>query len=248
VPQPSPTLESVSIWSMRMFSFGALLIAIACLAVAFGFNPAATLLSRTAFQRWGKIQSVPAQITQMVPRPFALKMATVEETTTAVEESAEAAPAAPAAPADKDFSSYVLGKEYEGKALSAKAFGIFVDIGTATNVLVPRSALSRNGYEKLKLLVDNKSEDTVKVEITNINAANQTLSGKYIFEAFKRERNDLSTLAGLDVTGKFFAATVVSAHDFGVFAKVDEYGVEGLIPLSRLPEVPAGSTLKDTYT
>ena len=31
-------------------------------------------------------------------------------------------------------------------------------------------------------------------------------------------------------------ATVVGVHDFGVFAELDEYAAEGLIPVSRLPE------------
>ena len=39
-------------------------------------------------------------------------------------------------PAKIDFSKYAVGQEYEGKAISAKQFGIFVDISTGTNVLI----------------------------------------------------------------------------------------------------------------
>jgi len=35
---------------------------------------------------------------------------------------------------------------------------------------------------------------------------------------------------------------VVGTHDFGVFAELDEYGVEGLVPASKLPDkMPAGT-------
>ncbi|KAJ1437696.1 hypothetical protein B484DRAFT_444982 [Ochromonadaceae sp. CCMP2298] len=221
-----------------MFKLGALLIAIACLAVAFGFNSRATLLSRTAFQRWSKIQS--ADATQMFSRPFALKMST--ETTVEEPTASVATPAAPA----KDFSSYAVGQEYEGKAVSAKQFGIFVDIGTGINVLVPRSVLSRGGYEKLKALAEGKSAEPVKLELVTVSVENQTLSAKFLGDSMK-ERPDISTLAGKDLAGKFFAATVISAHDFGVFAEIDEYGVEGLIPASRLPENMPGSTIQKSY-
>jgi len=39
-----------------------------------------------------------------------------------------------------------------------------------------------------------------------------------------------------------YNATVVGTHDFGVFAELDEYGVEGLVPASKLPDkMPAGT-------
>mmetsp|Transcript_17708 Transcript_17708/g.39265 ORF Transcript_17708/g.39265 Transcript_17708/m.39265 type:complete len:590 (-) Transcript_17708:154-1923(-) len=224
-----------------MFKLGALLIAIACLAVAFGFNSRATLLSRTAFQRWSKIQS--ADATQMFSRPFALKMST--ETTVEEPTASVATPAAPA----KDFSSYAVGQEYEGKAVSAKQFGVFVDIATGTSVLLPRSTLSKSSYEKLKSMAEAKSADLVKVELTTVSVANQTLSGKYmagVADSYSKDRPDLDMLAGQDFTGKTFEATVVSAHDFGIFAMLEEFGVQGLVPASRLPLTEA--TIQKSYT
>lgn len=127
-----------------------------------------------------------------------------------------------------DFSKYALGQEYEGKLVSAKQFGIFVDISTGTNVLLPRSQLSRGNFEKLKALVEAKSAELVKLELIGISAENQTLSGKYMPLIANKVRPDLSTLEGKDFSGKFFQATVISAHDFGLFAEVEEFGVEGM--------------------
>ena len=128
-----------------------------------------------------------------------------------------------------DFSKQTIGKEYEGKLVSAKQFGIFVDISTGTNVLLPRSQLSRGNFEKLKALVESKSNDLVKLELVGVSAENQTLSGKYIPLNANKPRPDLSTLEGKDFSGKFFQATVISAHDFGLFAEIDELGVEGIL-------------------
>jgi len=145
-----------------------------------------------------------------------------------------------------DFSTYAIGQEYQGKAIAAKQFGIFVDISTGTNVLIPRSLLSKNNYDKLKALVDTKSVESVKLELIGISAENQTLSAKYIPLTLKT-RKDLSSLEGKDFTGKYFQATIISGHDFGLFAEVDELGVEGLIPTSKLPDKLPAATAKLSY-
>ena len=140
-----------------------------------------------------------------------------------------------------DFSTYAVGQEYSGSLIGAKAFGVFVDIATGTNVLLPRSQMTKGNYEKLKRLADSKSKEQVKLEIIGVSAENATLSGKYLSGNYKN-RPDLSALEGTDISTKFFNATVVGAHDFGLFAELDEYGVEGLVPASKLPErMPAGS-------
>lgn len=145
-----------------------------------------------------------------------------------------------------DFSTYAIGQEYQGKAISAKQFGIFIDISTGTNVLIPRSLLSKNNYDRLKDLVDKKSVESVKLELIGISAENQTLSGKYIPLTLKT-RKDLSSLEGKDFSGKYFQATIISGHDFGLFAEVDELGVEGLIPTSKLPDKLPAATAKLSY-
>jgi S1 RNA binding domain len=139
-----------------------------------------------------------------------------------------------------DFSQYAVGQEYSGSLVGAKAFGVFVDI-TGINVLLPRSQMTKGNYEKLKRMADSKSKEQVRLELIGVSAENSTLSGKYISANYKN-RPDLSALVGTDISTKFFNATVVGAHDFGIFAELDDYGVEGLVPASKLPErMPSGS-------
>ena len=139
-----------------------------------------------------------------------------------------------------DFSQYAVGQEYSGSLVGAKAFGVFVDI-TGINVLLPRSQMTKGNYEKLKRLSDSKSKEQVRLELISVSAENSTLSGKYLSGNYKN-RPDLSALEGTDISSKFFNATVVGAHDFGLFAELDDYGVEGLVPASKLPErMPSGS-------
>ena len=117
------------------------------------------------------------------------------------------------------FDAFEIGQAFEGKVVSAKQFGVFVDIQGGQNALIPRSVLSRGGYEKLKGMV--KSETKVTVEIIGMNAENQTISAKYIPANFN-ERADISTLQGQDLSSKFYQAVVVSTHDFGIFAELDK--------------------------
>jgi S1 RNA binding domain len=138
-----------------------------------------------------------------------------------------------------DFSQYAVGQEYSGSLVGAKAFGVFVDI-TGINVLLPRSQMTKGNYEKLKRLADSKSKEQIRLELIGVSAENSTLSGKYL--SANMNKADLSALEGTDISTKFFQATVVGAHDFGLFAELDDYGVEGLVPASKLPErMPSGS-------
>jgi predicted RNA-binding protein with RPS1 domain len=163
----------------------------------------------------------------------------------------EAATPSPVAETSNPFSSLSVGQELEGTCKAAKQFGVFVDVALGTDILLPRSILSRGNFEKLKKLADTKSKEKVKVEIVSINAENKTLSGKYVSSNYKKDRSDLSALDGKEISSQFFNATVISAHDFGIFAELDDYGVEGLVPASKLPDLtdtiqnsfPAGKTV-----
>jgi ribosomal protein S1 len=149
-----------------------------------------------------------------------------------------------------DFAEFEVGQEYEGKLIKAMPFGIFVDISKGTNVLLPRSVLSKGTYEKLKAKADANANDLIKLQLVSVSAENKTISGKFIPENYVA-RSDISSLQGKDFNSKTFNATVVSAHEFGVFAEIDEYGVEGLIPTSKLGSFsgsyteafPAGSSI-----
>jgi predicted RNA-binding protein with RPS1 domain len=133
-----------------------------------------------------------------------------------------------------DFSSYSVGQEYEGTVVNVQPFGVFVNINNGVDVLIPRSLLNKPNYDKLKNIVDTKSMETVKISLVSVSPENKTLSGKYI-PPTSTKRADLSTLEGKDVLSKTFTATVVSLHDFGIFAQIDELGVQGLVPSSKLP-------------
>jgi len=148
-----------------------------------------------------------------------------------------------AVPAVEGFAKYEVGQEYEGTVLSAKAFGVFVDIENGQNALIPRSQLSRGSYEKLKSMVTDKSKDLLKVELIGVNAENQTISCKYL----QNNRADITSLEGQDLSAKFYNATVISTHDFGIFAELDDFGVEGLVPASKLPDTVSKSGVKDAY-
>lgn len=143
-----------------------------------------------------------------------------------------------------DFSKYKIGQEYDGTLLSAKAFGIFVNIGNNVNVLIPRSQISKGNFEKLKSKVDG-TDKAVKIELINVSEENQTLSGKLVLQNVKR--SDLSSLDPKELATKTFTATVVGAHDFGIFAEIEELGVEGLVPASKLPRLADGMTIQTTY-
>lgn len=145
-----------------------------------------------------------------------------------------------------DFSKFSVGQEYEGNLVGAKKFGIFVDIGEGVNVLIPRSQLTTSAFEKLQKQTEAKSQDKIRVELTRVVETNRTLSGKYIPANFKA-RPDLSTLVDKVSNSKLYSATVVSSHDFGVFAEIDELGVEGLIPASKLPEKLPKGTIKSSF-
>ena len=144
------------------------------------------------------------------------------------------------------FDAFAVGQAFEGEVVSAKQFGVFVNIGdnNGQHALIPRSVLTRGSYEKLKSMV--KSDTRVNVELIGINNENQTISAKYIPANFN-ERTDISTLDGLDLSSKFYEAVVVSAHDFGVFAELDAFGVEGLVPASKMPEPLPKGTIQASY-
>lgn len=139
----------------------------------------------------------------------------------------------PPAKGELDFSQFSVGQEYDAKLLAAKNFGVFVDIAKGVDVLIPRSQLTKANFDKLTELAKEKSAEIIKVSLVAVSAENRTLSGKYI-QAKSKDRSDLSVLVGKELGTKIFNATVVSAHDFGVFASLDDLKIEGLVPASKL--------------
>merc|ERR1719502_1458816 len=166
--------------------------------------------------------------------------------------SEEAAPKAKKPKAPVDISGFSEGQKLEGKLLSVKAFGAFVEVPGGANILLPRSVISRGAYSKLTKMAEAKSTDPVNVEIVSVDKEKNTLSGKYIPAGVTELLNieDLQAQGAEVYQAKQLQATVVGVHDFGVFAELDEYGAEGLIPVSRLPEgeVPQSYVVGSTVT
>lgn len=130
-----------------------------------------------------------------------------------------------------DFSAFVVGQQYDGQVLSAKVFGVFVDISKGYNVLIPKSKMSAGNFNKLKEMADSQSTERVKVEIISVDATNQTLSAKYVDPNFKeRKAADLSVFT----EGQQLVGTVVSTHEFGCFVNLKEFDVDGLLPMSKM--------------
>jgi len=136
----------------------------------------------------------------------------------------------------QDFSQYSVGKQFEGSLISSKKFGFFVDIGTGINALIPLSQISRRAAEKLQAIVESKSNEKILIELINVSAENKTISAKLV-------QDQIAIVPG----PKFYNATVVSVHDFGIFARIDELDTDGLIPLSKLPTSVTKANIKSLY-
>jgi ribosomal protein S1 len=149
-----------------------------------------------------------------------------------------------------DFSQFAVGQQYEASLLSIKKFGAFVDIGKGVNVLLPRSLLSNNAIQKLQKAMDEKSQEKISIELVGVSAENRTLSGKFAGDKTgKRDyRSKASVSLSKDLESKSFNATIVSIHDFGVFASIDELGADGLIPMSKLAYGTTKANVRDLYT
>ena len=116
-----------------------------------------------------------------------------------------------------DISKYSVGQTLNGELVSAKDFGIFVQIeGSKTRVLLPRSLLSRGEFSKLTNMAKQKS--TISFDIASVDTEKKTLSGTYNSGVEKR---DLSSITDDDVKKTEYSATVVGTHDFGIFVELD---------------------------
>lgn len=159
----------------------------------------------------------------------------------AVPETDKSSASSPPQKRKADFSSFKVGQQFDGKVASLKNFGVFVEIAPKINALIPKSKLSNQQFSKLKTLAESKSEEPIKVELIGVSAENQTISAKYLSGDTLK---DYSSLEGKDLQGKAFNATIVSKHTFGVFARINELGVDGLVPTSKIPKQLPADNLK----
>ncbi|CAK9251871.1 unnamed protein product [Sphagnum jensenii] len=102
--------------------------------------------------------------------------------------------------------------------------------------------MSRSSFDKLKNIFDSKSNTLIRIQVIAVNQENRTISAKYAAEP---NQMDITKMDMKELKSRSFNATVVSVHDFGVFAKLEGADVDGLIPASLLPD--RSGTLAQLY-
>lgn len=135
------------------------------------------------------------------------------------------------APTKVDVSSFTAGQQFEAKVVSIMRFGVFVELIPNVNALVPRSNMSPGFYSRLSKAGKESKGESILVEITEISHGDGAITVKHCGD----QRTDMSSLKDLNIVGQQFNATVVSKHNFGIFAKVDQFEVDGLIPNFKAP-------------
>lgn len=148
---------------------------------------------------------------------------------------------------DIDFSEYTIGQKFEAKVVSAKTFGLFVDLVPGVQALVPRSKMSQKQFDQIKEKLDKKEENIVKVELIGVSAENQTISARLVGDGTDKNKGntrDLTALIAVEPVGKQYTAEIVNKLDFGVFARIKDFGVDGLIPRSSIPRSMSFANIK----
>lgn len=148
-----------------------------------------------------------------------------------------------------DFGYYQVGQEYEGKITTIKSNGAMVNFTSSVGVIIPKSRMSVLDFEKLKGMHRRRSEELISVEIIDVKLANQTMYGKYT-DKTNTQRADLSSLAAMapeELRKLKHNATVVNANENGVYVKLDEYGIAGFLPASKLPDAPPKAYIPKLY-
>lgn len=135
------------------------------------------------------------------------------------------------APVKVDVSSFTVGQQFEANVISIMRFGVFVELTPNVNALVPRSNISPGFYSQLWKAGKESKGESILVEITEISHGDGKITAKHCGD----QQTDISYLKDLNIVGQQFNATVVSKHNFGIFAKVDQFEVDGLIPNFKAP-------------
>lgn len=142
-------------------------------------------------------------------------------------------------------ATMVVGQEYSGIATRARPYGIIVNISSDSSVFIPKAKVSRGVFEKLKASIARKSTEPVQIKIAAI-SENGTLSGDFIPPIGAISR-DPDLLKSKEWRNRRLNATVVGAHEFGLFAELDEFGVEGLVSPAKIPREMIGGSIKKTF-
>jgi len=198
--------------------------------------------SRTITQMRGSIENQTPSTARRIS--FNLRMSTVTDETTTTSTSTT-----PKVwkKKDIDYSGYAIGQKYEAKVVSTKTFGLFVELVPGVQALVPRSKMSQKQFDSLKEKIEKKEESVVKVELIGVSAENQTISARLVSDGTdsnKGNTRDLTAIIAAEPVGKTYTAEIVNKLDFGVFARIKEFGVDGLIPRSSIPRSMSFGNIK----
>lgn len=158
--------------------------------------------------------------------------------------------APPAMPGAVHTSAHAVGEQHEGFVSKVRAYGAVVNITDGCSVVLPRSKMSRGTFARLKAATmtpgTSAERPKVKLEITSI-SVNGTLGGKYLpLEGDAMQ--DPTVLTTTEWRHRRLNATVVGTHEFGLFAELDAFGVEGLIPASMIPKEIISGTIMKTFS
>ena len=124
------------------------------------------------------------------------------------------------------LQSLAAGATASGRVVSIAEYGAVVDLGGLRG-LIHRSELTWGRLERTEDFV-TVGED-VQVLVLEVNKSKRRIS-------LSLRQLQPDPLAGIEV-GSIHSATVVRVVEYGVFARLDEGGAEGLVHLSELTEL-----------
>lgn len=121
------------------------------------------------------------------------------------------------------------GETVSSRVVKIAEFGVFVEVETGVEGLVPASELSWKRNVKTNELV--KEGDIVKLQVLAVDADKRRIS-----LSLKQAGGDpWADAAGKFATGTNVEATVTKIADFGAFVEVEQ-GLEGLVHISELSD------------
>ena len=125
------------------------------------------------------------------------------------------------------LASLVPGSRVTGRVVSTADYGAVVDLG-GTRGLIHRSELTWGRLERVEDVVQVGSE--VEAVVLDVNRSKRRIG-------LSLRATAPDPLEQVE-TGAIESATVVRVVEYGVFARLDETGAEGLVHISELSDVP----------
>lgn len=125
------------------------------------------------------------------------------------------------------LKSLTPGRRVTGRVVGVADYGAVVDLGGARG-LIHRSELTWGRLESVESVV--AVGDQVEVVVVDVNKSKRRIG-------LSLRATQPDPYAEVEI-GQVSSATVVRVVDYGVFARLDEGGAEGLVHISELTDVP----------